>query len=69
LEGSAPFVDQICEEFGPEFIDALYEYLTEVEKEIDPEHDCKLLLLCWGDKASQKSFFQRMIVKNKIRFD
>jgi hypothetical protein len=43
--------------------------LKEVDKEIDPEHDCKLLLVCWGDSSSQKDFFQKMIVENKIRFD
>jgi hypothetical protein len=43
--------------------------LTEVEDTINPLHDCKLLFMCWGDNASQKSALQQLIVKHKIRLD
>ncbi|KAI6227653.1 hypothetical protein M3Y99_01227000 [Aphelenchoides fujianensis] len=63
------FVEKICDNFGPALIDLLFDYLTEVDKEIVPEHDCKLLFLCPLDQTAHKHAFQQLIVEKKLRFD
>ncbi|KAI6230891.1 hypothetical protein M3Y99_01017700 [Aphelenchoides fujianensis] len=63
------FVEKICDEFGPALIDLLFDYLTEVDEEIVPEHDCKLLFLCPLDRPAHKHALQQLIVEKKLRFD
>ncbi|KAI6227671.1 hypothetical protein M3Y99_01228900 [Aphelenchoides fujianensis] len=63
------FVEKICDNFGPALIDLLFDYLTEVDKAIVPEHDCKLLFLCPFDQTAHKHALQQLIVEKKLRFD
>ncbi|KAI6224156.1 hypothetical protein M3Y95_00853300 [Aphelenchoides besseyi] len=59
-----PLIDKICQDLGPAIIDFLYEYLTEVDKEINPQHLCKLIFLCHLDEPQHK--MQKPLVKHNM---
>ncbi|KAI6171821.1 hypothetical protein M3Y98_00904800 [Aphelenchoides besseyi] len=71
LEDDCPFMEKFCENFAPDLIDLIYDYVKEVEAEIQPLHDCKLMFFCWGQESetNTKRALQRLIVKQKIRLD
>lgn len=43
---------QVCEKLGPDLIDLIWKYIHEIDKEIDPLHDCQLIFLCPLDPRS-----------------
>ncbi|KAI6218492.1 hypothetical protein M3Y99_01707600 [Aphelenchoides fujianensis] len=69
LEDDCPWMEQFCEDFGPELIDLLFAYIKEVDAEIQPLHDCKLLFACWGRESDRKLALQRLLVQNRVRLD
>ncbi|KAI6220029.1 hypothetical protein M3Y99_01632100 [Aphelenchoides fujianensis] len=69
LEDDCPWMEEFCEDFGPDLIDLLFAYIKEVDAEIQPLHDCKLLFACWGRENDRKLALQRLLVQNRVRLD
>ncbi|KAI6219133.1 hypothetical protein M3Y99_01675300 [Aphelenchoides fujianensis] len=69
LEDDCPWMEEFCEDFGPDLVDLLFAYIKEVDAEIQPLHDCKLLFACWGRESDRKLALQRLLVQNRIRLE